>query len=1083
MKRIVVACFFSFGHLTCSFQPFLTTVNHSVPSHVHLRSNTVLYMSKEKIVYQKVIKPRSNEKGPMFLPSLINYIQSSFEVPKDLPMIYKSTIPENDDDDDDEEASPGAKNTYAILSLNSPLSRDSLTTKMDVEVVGIFTDSDNKSDVKLPSMAMVVIKKLSESTETNSIITNRLFEDSEKKIIRALDRGLDDFMDGKFDALDLQKDDDWSKGEWTGIENLSDYEGLEEVSLEDVILASKGIRSDDLLNDDPSEIVVDTVASDVEQVSKSNPSVTAPDEEYAVAAAKAIAANLKKSKNNQETIERKDDFAVAAARAVAAKLKNDRKQAGSSDPLEDQNESAKAKTLKTEPRPITSTTSSDTTGADMPMKLSSVIASPMLQNLSSGKSGGFQIKISSPDSFKKRSNIFEEAIIAKSSSLDSKKTLKKQRNVNVVMDDSVDTSNLSDEERQRSLDSILSSNTIQSSDNKLETRSKTDAEIEQDILKAAMDLMPGSDNSPEDELTPEELLKQILKFDDEKAKEEKDGTNFVRSAFSKAENLIKEERKVQFKEPSKNLNPLSELKYESEIEKPLTPEEELMRIFSAGAKIAEGRNQVAMMGREKDSVVTEEYINDLICADEAVPRNARTIDDELSELEIRIAKRPGEDSEAYGPNAMFDIFTGPEVYNPNVDTENAVNWPGALPGTRTDVRLPPSLIEAIKNANFAASLLSRIVEEENGDEQKTFYVDGKKISQDQIQKLQQCVDEGVAVGLITDPIQLLREKSRLKMLVDELVKEPSERFGEIATFYKDLLLSDNFVVLLKDYLRTMADEYLNMQRAGVESKEFDERQTSERYVLQNLVKYAQLLLKEAQALGAELEGSQIEIIRSICNVAMDPKHTTDEETAEALTDAVRDLKPLLDENFVAYLKFAIAEERARLARNGVLDDPEQNRWLFVLEIVQEGVYAELSVGIRRYIDHITYVLRMKTKKERKQLLGKLIDDMPSMDVRPFIKVIDNIAASLGQGAKGEFDMAILGGMTNEILQLRKDVHELLPPERIKEMSKEADEWAARQKEKIMKQRGISQQRLRSAVETREFDDEYRQRGEVERFTS
>jgi hypothetical protein len=35
----------------------------------------------------------------------------------------------------------------------------------------------------------------------------------------------------------------------------------------------------------------------------------------------------------------------------------------------------------------------------------------------------------------------------------------------------------------------------------------------------------------------------------------------------------------------------------------------------------------------------------------------------------------------------------------------------------------------------------------------------------------------------------------------------------------------------------------------------------------------------------------------------------------------------------------------------------------------------------------------------------------------------------------------------------------------------------------MKQRGISQQRLRSAVETREFDDEYRQRGEVERFTS
>lgn len=106
-----------------------------------------------------------------------------------------------------------------------------------------------------------------------------------------------------------------------------------------------------------------------------------------------------------------------------------------------------------------------------------------------------------------------------------------------------------------------------------------------------------------------------------------------------------------------------------------------------------------------------------------------------------------------------------------------------------------------------------------------------------------------------------------------------------------------------------------------------------------------------------------------------------------------------------------------------------------------------------------------------------------MDVRPFVKVVDNIAASLGQGAKGEFDLAVIGGMTNEILQLRKDVHDLLPPERIKEMSKEADEWAARQKDKIMKQRGISQQRLKSAIETREYDEEFRQKGEVERFTS
>ena len=71
---------------------------------------------------------------------------------------------------------------------------------------------------------------------------------------------------------------------------------------------------------------------------------------------------------------------------------------------------------------------------------------------------------------------------------------------------------------------------------------------------------------------------------------------------------------------------------------------------------------------------------------------------------------------------------------------------------------------------------------------------------------------------------------------------------------------------------------------------------------------------------------QLEIIRSICQVAMDPKHVTEEETALALTDAVRDMLLLLDESFIPYLKVAIAEEEARLARRGLTEDSEHNRW-------------------------------------------------------------------------------------------------------------------------------------------------------------
>ncbi|EED94848.1 hypothetical protein THAPSDRAFT_261462, partial [Thalassiosira pseudonana CCMP1335] len=266
------------------------------------------------------------------------------------------------------------------------------------------------------------------------------------------------------------------------------------------------------------------------------------------------------------------------------------------------------------------------------------------------------------------------------------------------------------------------------------------------------------------------------------------------------------------------------------------------------------------------------------------------------------------------------------------------------------------------------------------------------------------------------------ERSRLQMLVDELLLQPEERLEEIALNYKDLLLSDNLVDLIRERLYAMAQLH-----------------DRERAIMINLAQIAQGLVKEAQALGAELEVSMLEIIRSICEVAMDPSHKTEEDTAVALSEAVRDMRPLLDDAFVAYLKYAIAEEEGKLAREGVVDDPEHNRWLFVLKIVQEGVYAELSQGVKRHIDHIWYVLRMNSKTERKELLEELISVMPTMDVRPFVKVVSNIVSSLGTSVKGDFaDGLVLGEMTNKLLQLQSDVNDVLPPERIKELSKDAD---------------------------------------------
>jgi len=512
--------------------------------------------------------------------------------------------------------------------------------------------------------------------------------------------------------------------------------------------------------------------------------------------------------------------------------------------------------------------------------------------------------------------------------------------------------------------------------------------------------------------------------------------------------------------------------------KELSPEEELKQIFEAGERLADGRMAMTLSspGGELEpgkSGTTEEDIDRLISSEKSISGYARQLDDELAELELQITSTPGEELDGPRENPVFDVFSGPEVYNPNVDPETAVNWPGALPGTK-DVRLPKELSEAVSQARFAAEVLSKLNEEDG-----KYYVGEKEISQKQVENLQSVVDDATRVGLIDDPLEYIAEQSRLQMLVDELTSQPEERIQDVASNYRDLLLSENFISLVKERLTNMADRDLDARRRGDES--LNEVHASERKILGHLVNQAQLLLKEARALGAELEASQLEIVRQICQVAMDPAHKTEEETSNALTDAVRDMRPMFDDMFVAYLKYAVAEEEGRLARAGLLDDPEHNQWLFVLKIVQQGVYAELATGINRYIDHLWYVLRMETHGERRALLKKLIDDLPTMDVRPFVQVVDNIVTALGDTARGEFDPA-LGDMTNKLLQLNRDVHDLLPPDRIKLMSRDADEWAAEQKKKLMEQRKVTQQRLKAARETQEYEKEFTPRGETERMT-
>ena len=540
---------------------------------------------------------------------------------------------------------------------------------------------------------------------------------------------------------------------------------------------------------------------------------------------------------------------------------------------------------------------------------------------------------------------------------------------------------------------------------------------------------------------PEQLAKNIMDYYEAEERKNEGGASFADGVFEAATKILEEER-----------NNEKELDFRDPEQIKLADQEELRRMFESGRNFVE--NRMVLQEEKKKAELPKA----------ADPKNRIKIkskaEQQLAELEIRLDRASWEEPV---DGSVFDLFESPPEEEKSFNALS-VNYPGA-PAEKRDVDLPEELGEAVQYARFAAGLLTQLQEKTDEYGTQTFYRNGIEMPLDQVENLKQTVRNAVKIGLIDDPILVIQERGRLELLVDELSQLPGERRKEVVSEYKDLLLSDRFVMLINERL-------INMRKRETENMNDPQKDEIEREVLVRLTKEAMLLVKEVQATGAELEVMQLEVIRSICQVAMDPKYVTEQEAAYALTDTVRDMLPLLDETFVAYLKYAIAEEEARLARRGQLEDPKFNRWLCVLKIVQNGVYAELGRNVNRHVENIWYILRMKTRNDRKELLRMIVKDLPTMDVRPFQKVVDNIVGALGASAKGEFDGFYKEkDMVKKIMQLSEDIEEVLSPEQMDIKARDADKWYEKKKKELMQQRKRAVKLLESRKKGKEISNQ------------
>ena len=77
----------------------------------------------------------------------------------------------------------------------------------------------------------------------------------------------------------------------------------------------------------------------------------------------------------------------------------------------------------------------------------------------------------------------------------------------------------------------------------------------------------------------------------------------------------------------------------------------------------------------------------------------------------------------------------------------------------------------------------------------------------------------------------------------------------------------------------------------------------------------------------------------------------------------------------------------------------------------------------------------------------------------------------------------MGGMTNKILQLQRDVEDILPLERVKLMSRDANKWTAGRRRNLVESREETRLRLKNAREMEGIHpDNIPGRGEIKRIT-
>lgn len=248
------------------------------------------------------------------------------------------------------------------------------------------------------------------------------------------------------------------------------------------------------------------------------------------------------------------------------------------------------------------------------------------------------------------------------------------------------------------------------------------------------------------------------------------------------------------------------------------------------------------------------------------------------------------------------------------------------------------------------------------------------------------------------PSSLDLDMTRLNMLVVELNRTDSNLHEMIVDSYKDVLLCDNFLYMIRQANQT----------------EYD---SQTRLVYKQITDRATTLIAEVGALAKTESVRHLQLIHDICEVAAEYQ---DKEVQ--FLERMEYMKPRFDSEFASYLKFAIEEEELIIRTAGSDPDRLPSSWLNVLRIVRQGVIAEFETRFERLLDPLFLVLRFDERESRSDLFRRFVNITAPMDLQYMKEIATNMIEGTLQMKEDELpDPTIL----SKLYDLKEDMDKYL----------------------------------------------------------